>query len=368
LYFDDIKRSFLRKFVKYIVLTVNLIAVLSLLMAYLSGYISPEKWWIPSFFGLAYFLILGVNLLFLVFWLVISPKYMLLSLVAILGGWGYVTRYIQIHEKTTEEGNLKILSYNVHHFRGEGKNSQEQTSGEIIRFLNVQKADIICLQEVRLRQNKIFNLAKTVDEMEFINHYQYARTSSTFGSVTMSRFPIISMNEIRFENSRNITIYTDIVTDKDTVRIFNVHLHSYGIDPKDYTIMESGVTSEQDLRDAREVGSKLKRGFQMRARQVDTIRKMIEESPYPVVVCGDLNDVPASYSYQQLRKGLKDAFVRSGKGLGSTYFNRLPSLRIDYILHSPVYESFNFHTHDIRLSDHLPVSAVLVKKAPSSKR
>jgi hypothetical protein len=177
---------------------------------------------------------------------------------------------------------------------------------------------------VRLRQNKIFNLAKTVDEMEFINHYQYARTSSTFGSVTMSRFPIISMNEIRFENSRNITIYTDIVANGDTVRVFNVHLHSYGIDPKDYTIMESGVTSEQDLKEAREVGSKLKRGFQMRASQVETIRVMIEESPYPVIVCGDLNDVPASYAYQQLRKGLKDAFVSSGKGLGSTYLTGCP--------------------------------------------
>jgi endonuclease/exonuclease/phosphatase family metal-dependent hydrolase len=357
-----------RKFVKYSILIVNLIAVLSLLMAYLSGYVSPEKWWIPSFFGLAYFIILGVNLLFLVFWLVISPKYMLLSLVAILAGWGFVTRYIQLQDRTTDEENLKILSYNVHHFKGKANSTQENSSGEVIRFLNEQKADIICLQEVRLRQNKIFNLAKTVDELEFINHYQYARTSSTFGSVTMSRFPIISMNEIRFENSRNITIYTDIVANGDTVRVFNVHLHSYGIDPKDYTIMESGVTSEQDLKEAREVGSKLKRGFRMRARQAETIRLMIEESPYPVIVCGDLNDVPASYAYQQLRTGLKDAFVSSGKGLGSTYFNRLPSLRIDYIFHSRVFESYNFHTHDIRHSDHLPVSAVLVKKATDSIR
>ena len=358
----------MRKFVKYIILIINLFAVLSLLMAYLSGYVSPEKWWIPSFFGLAYFIILGVNLLFIIFWLIISPKYMLLSLIAILSGWGFVARYIQLQERNTEEADLKILSYNVHHFRGEAGNSQEQTSGEIIRFLNEQKADIICLQEVRLRQNKIFNLAKTVDELKFINHYQYARTSSTFGSVTMSRFPIISMNEIRFENSRNITIYTDIVANKDTVRVFNVHLHSYGIDPKDYTIMESGVNSEQDLKEAREVGSKLKRGFQMRASQVETIRTMIEESPYPVIVCGDLNDVPASYAYQQLRKGLKDAFMSSGKGLGSTYFNRLPSLRIDYIFHSRVFESYNFQTYDFRHSDHLPVSAVVVKKSTASKK
>jgi exonuclease III len=81
------------------------------------------------------------------------------------------------------------MSYNVHHFRGDESDSQERTSSEIIRFLNEHKPDIICLQEVRLRQNKIFNLAKTVEELEFINHYQFARTSNTFGSVTMSRYP-----------------------------------------------------------------------------------------------------------------------------------------------------------------------------------
>jgi hypothetical protein len=53
-----------------------------------------------------------------------------------------------------------------------------------------------------------------------------------------------------------------------------VHLHSYGIDPKNYSIIDSGVTTEEDLKEAREMGSKLKRGFEMRARQVETIGKL----------------------------------------------------------------------------------------------
>jgi endonuclease/exonuclease/phosphatase family metal-dependent hydrolase len=336
-------------------------AVLALFTAYASGYISPEKWWVPSFFGLVYPVILGINLFFVVFWIIMSPRWLFLSLISIVLGWTFVTRFIQLEGKTTDSGDIKILSYNVHHFRGNGEITQEQTAVEIIRFLNQQKPDIICLQEARLRQNHIFNLAQTVKEFDFINHYQFARTSSTFGSVTMSRYPIVGMNELRFENSRNITIYTDILIGQDTIRVFNVHLHSYGIDPRDYAIIESGVTNEEDLREAREMGRKLKAGFQMRASQVDAIRNAILESPYEVIVCGDLNDIPASYSYQQLRKGLKDAFVSSGKGIGGTYVNKLPSLRIDYIFHSPVFQSFNFTTHEFYLSDHLPVSTVLVK-------
>lgn len=341
---------------------MNLIAVLALLMAYLSGYVSPEKWWIPSFFGLGYLVVLGINLVFVVFWLLVSPRYMFLSLATIVAGWGILSRFIQLQGKTSEKSDVKILSYNVHHFSGNGELTSKETAAEITNFLKEQRPDIICLQEARLRQNNIFNLAKTVEELDFINHYQFARTSSTFGSVTLSRYPIVNMDEIRFENSRNITIYTDVLIDNDTVRIFNVHLHSYGIDPKDYSIIESGLSTEEDLKEAREVGSKLKRGFQMRARQVETIRKIMDETPYPVIVCGDLNETPTSFAYQQLHDGLKDAFVGSGKGIGRTFVNKLPALRIDYIFHSPIFESYNFQTHEFRHSDHLPVSTELVKK------
>ncbi len=352
----------MRKLIKYLFLGTNLLAVGALLMSYASGYISPETWWVPSFFGLAYPIIAGLNILFIFFWLFTRPWFALISFIPLIAGWGFLIRYVQLQEKTTELDGIKIMSYNVHHFRGDKKDSQEQTSREIIRFLIDNKPDIICLQEVRLRQNNVFNLAKTVEEMDFINHYQFARTSNTFGTVTMSKFPIVQMNEIRFADSRNITIYTDLLIDTDTVRVFNVHLHSYGIDPKDFSIIDSGVTSEKDLQEARIMGSKLKTGFRMRASQVQAIRDMISESPYPVIVCGDLNDTPASFSYQQLRKGLNDAFVCSGKGIGRTYINKLPSLRIDYIFHSHVFESFNFTTHDFRYSDHLPISSVLMKK------
>lgn len=353
----------MRKFVKFILISLNALAALALLTAYLSGYISPEKFWIPSFFGLAYPLILGLNVFFVVFWLIISPRYIIISLITILSGWGFVTRFVQLQGKTIEQSDIKILSYNVHHFRGAGELSSKQTADEIIRFIEKEKPDIVCLQEARLRQNDIFNLAKTVEALDFINHYQFARTSSTFGSVTLSRFPIVNMDEIRFENSRNITIYTDILIGTDTVRVFNVHLHSYGIDPGSYSIIDSGVTTEEDLREAREMGSKLKRGFKMRARQVETIRRIMDETPYPIVVCGDLNETSTSFAYQQLRNGLKDAFVGSGKGIGRTFVNKLPALRIDYIFHSPVFESYNFQTHDFRHSDHLPVSTELVKKS-----
>ena len=351
----------MKKTIRNIILGFNVITVLALLLSYLSIYCPPDKWWIPSLFGLAYPLILVVNIIFLIYWLFIYPRYALLSLIFILAGCGFIFRHIQFKGRSIEKGDLKIVSYNVQYFYGDGNSDQHSNAEKIINFLNERKADIICLQEVRLRTNTIFNLNNTVERLIGINHYQYARSSTTYGSVTMTRFPIIKMGEIRFKNSRNITIYSDVLIQGDTVRIFNVHLQSYHIDPNNYSVMDlSEINQEEDLREMKEISLKFKNAIELRAEQVREIRNYIDDSPYPVIVCGDFNDTPASYSYHKIASHLKDAFVCSGKGIGKTYIGGLPSVRIDYILHSKSFKSYNFRTYDFRMSDHLPVSCELV--------
>ena len=291
---------------------------------------------------------------------------MLLSLIVILAGWGFLSRYVQISGEKIERGEVKVLSYNVQHFHTSRNRAQREKADKIVDFLQQENADIICLQEVRLRKYDIFNLQNTVNKLETIKHYQYARSSSTYGSVTMTRYPIINMGEIRFENSANITIYTDVCINKDTVRVFNVHLQSYHIDPQRYSIIDSlDITEEKDIREVRELGGKLKHAFQTRAKQAREIRKYIDESPHAVLVCGDFNDTPASYSYHRLRGSLEDAFICSGSGFGRTYIGKLPSFRIDYILHDNKYESYNFKTYNFQMSDHLPISCELVRENSS---
>ena len=341
----------------------NLLAVLILLFSYFSVFIPPDKWWFPSLFGLAYPFILLGNVFFILLWLLLKPRFLLISLVAVLIGFGFIRRYIQLDGKEVENGDLKVLSFNVMHFAGNGMEFQKETADKIVDFLHEQDADIICLQEVRIRKNTIFNLAQTVKDLDSIHHYQYARSSTTYGSVTMSRYPIVNMGEIRFENSRNITIYTDVLIGNDTVRIFNIHLQSYQIDPNRYNIIESsGLAEGIEMDQVREVKSKFRNAYKLRAEQVREIRNYIDNSPYHVILCGDFNDPPASFSYRKLTRGLRDAFVSAGKGVGRTYAGKLPSLRIDYILHSPGFLSYNFKTYDFRLSDHLPVSCILVKE------
>ncbi|MFZ5428760.1 MAG: endonuclease/exonuclease/phosphatase family protein [Bacteroidota bacterium] len=351
----------MRNLVKYTLLIINAISVVALLLGYAALHVPPDQMWYLAAAGLAYPYVLTINLLFCVFWLLMRPRFILLSLIAILLGFNVTNRFYQLNGKNTDEQGVKVVSYNVKHFTGTGRNPSRELAELIKSFLKENQPDIICLQEVKLRTNSVFNLEATRKELPSIRHYQYARTSSTGGSVTMSRFPILKMQEIRFENSGNIAIATDILAGEDTIRVFNVHLQSYQIDPERYKIIESPMlSSEQDLREARELGSKFRRAVKMRAVQARLIRAKIDECPYPVIVCGDFNDSPASYAYQQVRGNLKDAFVCSGQGIGQTYIGKLPSFRIDYILHSRRFKSYNFTTYDVPYSDHLPVSCDLI--------
>jgi len=346
-----------------LLLAGNLAVIVLLLFSYAALFVPPDKFWVIALFGLAYPWIVSINLVFIVIWLLFKPRWSLISIVFILAGWPVLGRFMQTDGKKTEENGIRVLSYNVKYFTGEEGVLPRETAKRIISFLEHNSPDIICLQEVTLRTNQIFNLEAVRNQLPGIQHYQYARTDRTTGSVTFSRYPIVNMEEIRFENSGNIAICTDVKISGDTVRVFNVHLQSYRLMPDNYRLLESpAITSEQDLRDAKELGSKYRWAVRKRAEQSRLLRSHIASSPYPVIVCGDFNDTPSSYAYQTTKGSLKDAFKESGKGIGQTYTGSLvPSFRIDYILHSNNFSSYNFTVHLADYSDHRPISTLLIR-------
>ena len=149
----------------------------------------------------------------------------------------------------------------------------------------------------------------------------------------------------------------------DTVRIYNMHLQSIAFGATDYQYMDDLEKNKQteDIEHSKSIGKRLKKAFIKRARQADLISESIAASPYPVIVCGDFNDTPASYTYHRIAGNLKDAFVESGNGFGKSYVGKFPSFRIDYILHSKQFKAFDFKTIHEELSDHYPVVTYLEK-------
>jgi endonuclease/exonuclease/phosphatase family metal-dependent hydrolase len=159
----------------------------------------------------------------------------------------------------------------------------------------------------------------------------------------------------------NTAIYSDIISCKDTLRVYNLHLQSIHLNRRNYTYLDSLFISsrENHLSEIKDISHHLKDAYIKRARQVDILSQHIKGSPYPVLVCGDFNDIPVSYTYRKLKGKLKDAFLSSNIGIGATYKRNTQSFRIDYIFHHPRYKSVNFRTDKVNWSDHLPVISEL---------
>jgi exonuclease III len=185
-----------------------------------------------------------------------------------------------------------------------------------------------------------------------------------YGIITFSRFPIIRKGEIIHPGSSSLSIFSDIIIDKDTFRIFNNQLQSFRLKKMERSFIGEITSpgSTETLDEVKSLSVSLKKGFVRRSLQAQSLQAQISHSPYPVIVAGDFNDTPVSYSYRKIRKGLNDAFVNSGYGAGFTYKGNYPANRIDYILFDNALESKYFEILKVKYSDHYPVAAYFRKK------
>jgi endonuclease/exonuclease/phosphatase family metal-dependent hydrolase len=185
-----------------------------------------------------------------------------------------------------------------------------------------------------------------------------------YGIATFSKYPIIRKGEIIHKGSSSLSIFSDVVIEGDTFRIYNNHLQSFRLKRMERSFFEefTDTDDKETLNEVKNLWSRLKKGFVNRAYQAQTLKERIKNSPYPVIVAGDFNDTPVSYSYRKIRKGLYDSFVNSGYGAGFTYKGNYPPNRIDYILYDNNLINKSFEILKVKYSDHYPIMAYFRKK------
>jgi endonuclease/exonuclease/phosphatase family metal-dependent hydrolase len=351
-----------------ILLWINILISILLIGAYLNTHVSPNSVPYISFLGLAYPLLLLVELLFILLWLFIKRRLVLISLVTLLIGFNHLRHfYVVTFFQTELENPFKVLSYNVKIFDLYDLDNRVQNRNEIFDFLKKEEADVLCFQEFYHQKDPAFSTKDSLLELLDIDFYhdRYTHEMSGnryFGVATFSKYPILYKGEISFDNDdNNFCIYSDVLTGSDTIRVFNAHIGSIRFEFDDYLFFgeENGPNYLGEREKGQKIIRRLKTAFEKRAIQAEKVAAEIEKSPYPVVLCGDLNDTPVSYCYRQFNGLLNDAFVASGNGIGQTYIGEMPSNRIDYIFYSDELRSANFNTHQVNYSDHKPISCQL---------
>jgi endonuclease/exonuclease/phosphatase family metal-dependent hydrolase len=365
------KLSFFNRFI----FILNLFFSLLLIFSYCSRYISPSHFWFFSFFGLAYPIFLIVNFLFVIYWLLQMRIQFVFSLIVILIGWRSLLSNVAFgnYSEANEGPRIKIMSYNSMLFDLYNWSKNKESRKIILDMLKEQSPDILCLQEfynsddpngfhnsdtlIQILPSKKIHTEFTVNDRG-VNHW---------GLATLSRYPIYNKGKILFETSfNNACIFTDLIIGSDTIRVYNIHLASVNLNYEDYKYLskvKDSLFTEADFNSSKNIFNHLKYAFIKRAKQTEILKDHINHSPFPVIVCGDLNDVPTSFTYASVKGKLTDAFLNAGFGFGETYTGLIPFLRIDYIFYpEEIWDAFDYKKIKESITDHFPITVYLQRK------
>lgn len=365
-----------RSYLKFFLYLLNIVAVAGLICSYLSSYISPEKMWVFAFFGLAYPFFLLINILFAAFWLVTWKRFVFVSLLAIAAGAGnlhaiYPVRFSEPAAPVNEK--IRVISFNVHSLYGNKRaDTKQEIKSKVTDFLARQKSDIICVQEFyAIGEDFSQTLSKFansihLDYYTFKNYQEFSNKRKINAIATFSRFPVVNSGYFRLPARSHFAIFSDMIINGDTVRVYNLHLESIRFGNEDYSFYSHLTEPDNEAATPIREGSKrmlwkLRKAFIIRSQQTRILTDHMAACPFPVIMAGDFNDTPSSYTYHQLTRGATDSFIESGHGLfQSTYSGKLPSFRIDYILHSEKFRAVSYETYQVNISDHYPIAATLV--------
>ena len=326
---------------------LNIIFALLLLIGYGLRYFSPIHFPELASVGLGLPVLLLINSLFLIYWLLKLKKQILLSFIIIALGYDVITNMI-VFGNRPKSGieSIQLMSFNVRHFNIFKWLDKENIPQKIEDFILAESPDIIGFQD--FYENPDLNLDNYYKD-KFIKHQKNQEHN---GLAIYSKYPIANTGSLDFQHTTNNIIYADIVKDEDTIRFYNVHFESLKL--------KSDVNSFRS-EDQKKLIGRIGAAFKKQIQQFHLLQESLADTPYPTVIAGDINNTSYSYLYDQLiMEGYKDAFIERGNGYGKTFdFDFIP-LRIDVILtEKKLIQVVDFKNHDVKLSDHYPVSAFL---------
>lgn len=355
------KKRFSKLWVSLLVLIVFVF-----LLTFLIPYLHPGKFWLISMLGLAYPFLLLLVIICLVICALKRTRWFLLPLSALILNWKQTSVLFALHWKEefnqqNQPGTLRVLSWNVSRWT-EGYLLIQQPQGSSFRqqmldAVQKENADVLCFQEF-FECYAPHHFPANLPPLKKMGYkYSFFTPSSITvsghfltGLIILSKYPITDsayFKTVSGGHSEGFS-YADIQFQNRTIRVFNTHLESIGFNLKDYD-------SAGKIEMTKSIGGKIKESYHLRSQQADQLREEMDKSPHPIIFCGDIDDVPNSYTYFKVKGNLQDAFLEKGLGLGRTFKFISPTLRIDCIMTDEKIKIEQFTTRKYHYSDHYPL-------------
>ncbi len=357
----------------YTMLILNIFAAIWLGLCYAASVTSPVKVHSLELFSLTTPFAIIVNLFFVFFWIFSRRKWRtIFPVITLIAGYKLIITVIAFNffgsnNMSAGTNTVKVMSWNVHGmgiYDKRGNNIGQR----IVDVIKKESPDILCMPEFfKYSNDSIKPYSTEIYQDNNFKDYRF-NTDNTLGAqyylgiALYTKLPIVEYKVYKIGQSIYLLQCDFQLPNAKIIRMFFVHLYSYNLSDYDRQyfseIKAKKHLGRTDLKYSRFYIWRFNYSYAERANEADTIAKIMARSPYPVLICGDYNDLPCSYTYTKIRGNLKDAFLEKGKGFGRTYNQIFPTLRIDHILYDPTYlHILGYKSPNIKLSDHNPVIA-----------
>ena len=338
------------KYVSFMLLVFTAILTVFTLAALFGGKVTPAGNNALAMLVYALPALLVFNVLVLVYWLVRGRlKWAVMPVFTLLCSIPYVGTFFQppfLSHSNSNMAGITVATYNVAAF---GRETSGFKSGDILSEMKKHNVDILCLQEYKEQSGDRLNSETYKD---YFPYHCFGHDDM----IIFSRYPISQSKTIEFGHTNNSAMWADVNVSGNIVRVFNAHLETTGFNRtlRKVAKMEmEGLTIKENTV-IKAIYGNYTMGMIVRARQSRLVAEEIEASQRPVILCGDFNDVPYSYTYRTMRGNLVDGFRECGSGFMSTYRGR-KKFRIDYIFHDKQLKGLEYYKRDLTYSDHDPV-------------
>lgn len=341
------------KLLKIILIFLSLVLAIITMLGVFAPYCDPRIYKFMPFLSLILPVLVIGSFVAGVYWLIRKEWVVgIVLLLAILANFKNITSVYQLPFKDTiqvindRESILRVMTYNV---AGFAYGASKSSSSDILKYLEDQKIDVVCIQEYS--KNHIDTLAnmpyKAIVDEDSTGRLQVA---------IFSKYPILVSEQIIFENSNNTALFADIQINGQIVRVLSFHMQTTNLSRlrKKRKVLDK-VTSSGGSKIIYRIAKQTRVNFKKRSDQASVLRTIIDETDYPIIVCGDMNEPPYSYVYRNVKGRLSDGFITCGKNYGCTFNGFYQLLRIDYIFYSSQFTGITYYSPHLSFSDHYPV-------------
>ena len=340
----------------------NIIVILLMLFVGNIGRFNPVDYPMLANLGLGFPILLAFNLLFLVIWCFFRLRFIWIPLLGFLLCYGPIRTYSPFNlPEDKPHGSIKVLSYNV--FMFSSWSEPEATKNPIVDYIVKSKADIVCLQEAQAALDNSDHIYSTLKE-----HYPYfklmiKKKPGADYIVLLSKYPVLWQDSIPYGSSSNQSVAYMLDIKGTKTLVVNNHFESNGLSSGDKEGFKTLVKGEMKTGEAKRQSVHLLRKLgdvsSRRAPQAEAVARYVKkylDRNVPVILCGDFNDNPLSYTHRVMSKMLNDCYVESGNGPGISYHKSGMYFRIDHIFCSDSFESYEAKVdNSVTTSDHYPI-------------